>query len=121
MRQAGFTLIELLVVMGIISALVAIAVPQYNSYRQRAFDVRAEMDLRSIALAEEAHFLDIEEYLSCTDDECTALPGIRSLSKGVTVTVSATPSGFVGTSSHPKGSGKVFTWDSSAGGLQEVK
>ncbi len=113
----GFTLIELLVVMGIISALLAVALPKYSSYRATAFDSRAEMDLRSVAMAEEAYFLENEKYLSCSDATCSGLPGIQRLSEGVTLSVTATEIGFRGTSSHPKGSGKVFVWDSAAGGL----
>jgi type IV pilus assembly protein PilA len=113
----GFTLIELLVVMGIISALLAVALPKYSSYRATAFDSRAEMDLRSVAMAEEAYFLENEKYLSCSDASCSGLPGIQRLSEGVTVSVAASETGFRGTSSHPKGSGKVFVWDSAAGGM----
>jgi len=117
--QQGFTLIELLVVMGIVSALVAIALPRYAAYRANAFDARAEVDLRSVAMAEEAYFLSKEEYLSCSGASCSQLPGIQKLSEGVQLTIAATATGFTGTASHPKGSGKVFTWDSGGGGLRE--
>ncbi len=118
-QQGGFTLIELLVVMGIVSALVAIALPRYAAYRANAFDARAEVDLRSVAMAEEAYFLTKEEYMSCSGASCSQLPGIQRLSEGVQLSVQASASGFVGQSSHPKGSGKVFTWDSNSGGLAE--
>lgn len=59
-HQQGFTLIELLVVMGIVSALIAVALPRYSDYRANAFDARAELDLRSVAMAEEAYFLENE-------------------------------------------------------------
>lgn len=117
--QQGFTLIELLVVMGIVSALVAIALPRYAAYRANAFDARAEVDLRSVAMAEEAYFLAKEEYLSCSGASCSQLPGIQKLSDGVQLSITATATGFTGTASHPKGSGKVFTWDSVGGGLRE--
>lgn len=113
----GFTMIELLVVMGILSALIAVALPKYSSYRAHAFDSRAEMDLRSVALAEEAHFLETEAYLSCSGQSCSALPGIQKLSEGVQLTITASETGFIGKSLHPRGSGKTFTWDSSQGGL----
>lgn len=116
--QRGFTLIELLVVMGIVSALVAIALPRYAAYRANAFDARAEVDLRSVAMAEEAYFLAKEEYLSCSGPSCTQLPGIQKLSEGVQLSIQATATSFTGTASHPKGSGKVFTWDSGGGGLR---
>ena len=113
----GFTLIELLVVMGIVSALVAVALPRYAAYRANAFDTRAEIDLRSVAMAEEAYFLTNERYLSCSGSTCTQLPGVQRLSEGVRLAVEASDTSFKGTASHPRGSGKIFTWDSSAGGL----
>ena len=116
-HQQGFTLIELLVVMGIISTLIAIALPRYASYRASAFDSRAEMDLRSVALAEEAYFLENDRYLACSDASCASLPGIKRLSAGVTLSITTTDTGFRGTASHPKGSGRVFEWDSEDGGL----
>jgi type IV pilus assembly protein PilA len=115
--QGGFTLIELLVVMGIISTLIAVALPRYASYRANAFDSRAEMDLRSVAMAEEAYFLENSAYLACSGDTCTRLPGIKRLSEGVALAVTTSQTGFIGTASHPKGSGKTFTWDSDQGGF----
>lgn len=115
--QRGFTLIELLVVMGIISTLIAVALPRYASYRANAFDSRAEMDLRSVAMAEEAYFLENSAYLACSGDTCTKLPGIKRLSDGVALSVTTDQTGFIGTASHPKGSGKTFTWDSDQGGF----
>ncbi len=116
-HSGGFTLIELLVVMGILSALIAVALPRYSDYRAHSFDSRAEIDLRSVAMAEEAYFLGNEEYLSCSNDTCAQLPGIQKLSTGVVLSITASRTGFIGTSSHPKGSGKTFTWDSAAGGM----
>lgn len=113
----GFTLIELLVVMGIVSALIAVALPKYSTYRAHAFDSRAEMDLRSVAMAEEAYFLEEEKYLSCSDSACSQLPGIQRLSEGVKLSVTASDTGFKGTASHPRGSGKQFVWDSASGGM----
>jgi type IV pilus assembly protein PilA len=115
--QRGFSLIELLVVMGIMSTLIAVALPRYASYRATAYDSRAETDLRSVAMAEEAYFLENDKYLACADNSCASLPGIRKLSAGVILSVTTTDTGFVGTSKHPKGTGKVFTWDSEQGGF----
>ena len=115
--QKGFTLIELLVVMSIISALVAVAVPSYESYKAQAFDTRAELDLRSVAMAEEAYFLQKESYLSCSNVSCTELPGIKRISAGVVLNVQTSEGGFIATASHPRGTGRVFTWDSRQGGM----
>jgi type IV pilus assembly protein PilA len=113
----GFTLLELLIVMSIVSTLAAIAIPRYAAYKATAFDTRAELDLRSVAMAEEAYFLQHEEYLACSNESCTQLPGIRRLSGGVTLEVRSVSDGFVATSSHPRGTGRIFTWDSNQGGL----
>lgn len=115
--EVGFTLLELLIVLAIISALTAIATPQYTEYKQRAFDFRALSDLRSVALAEEAYFMESERYLSCENEGCTALPGIAKLSAGVDLRVEATEDGFTGTASHPRGTGKAYAWDNVSGGL----
>ena len=118
-NQHGFTLIELLVTMTIISVLMTIAIPQYQEYRKRGFDMRAESDLRNVAIAEEAYFLDWERYLSCGGATCSGLPGIQRLSPGVTLQITATATGFTGTAAHPNGTGSVFAWDTSRGGMQE--
>ena len=115
----AFTLIELLVTLAIVAILSAIAVPQYASYKRRAYDVRAQTDLRNVATAEEAYFLDSEHYLSCQDAGCSELPGIRRLSKGVELSVAAEPASFIATATHPLGSGRIYVWDSEQGGMQD--
>lgn len=115
---SGFTLIELLVVMAIISILASISIPQFSAYRKRGFDTRAVSDLRNIATAEEAFFMDAEKYLSCSNQSCTSLPGVPAISKGVEVQIAARDLGFIGTARHPQGTGRTFRWDSERGGLQ---
>jgi len=122
-NEKGFTLIELLVVIAIIGILAAIAIPQFSEYRKRGFDARSKSDLRNVATAEEAYFVDYEKYLACADAAtCSSkLPGVASLSAGVTLamtTSSATATFFTGTSTHPKGTGVTFNWNSANGGLQ---
>ncbi|MCB0338580.1 MAG: prepilin-type N-terminal cleavage/methylation domain-containing protein [Bdellovibrionales bacterium] len=121
-KESGFTLIELLVVVAIIGILAAIAIPQFAEYRARGFDARAKSDLRNVATAEEAYFVDNEQYLSCDDDECASnLPGIGSLSAGVSLSMTATGTGFQGQSQHENGtSGSIFYWDSAEGGLVDA-
>ena len=115
--ESAFTLIELLVVMTIIGILTAIAVPEYQSYRARSFDLRALSDLRNVAIAEEAYFLDSEQYLSCEGLSCSNLPGIVALSQGVSLQITATDTNFTGRASHRQGSGREYLWDSLQGGL----
>ena len=115
----GFTLLELLVAMAIAAILTAFAVPRYQEYRQRAFDLRAQFDLHNVAQAEEVYYMDNEEYLSCTDEGCTALPGVVRLSSGVRLSIVAEEDSFRGSASNLKGSGKVFNYDSAEGGMLE--
>ncbi|NBW39594.1 prepilin-type N-terminal cleavage/methylation domain-containing protein [bacterium] len=116
-RTSGFTLLELMITMTIVAILSAIAVPQFNDYRARGFDLRAMSDLRNVAIAEEVYFLDEEQYLSCSNETCANLPGVSSLSQGVNIEILAGDTGFTGSAFHPKGTGKVFAWDSLQGGL----
>lgn len=117
-NEKGFTLIELLVVIAIIGILAAIAIPQFAEYRARGFDARSRSDLRNVATAEEAYFVDNEVYKSCSNGACASnLPGIADLSNGITLQITATTTGFTGTSTHPKGTGIECDWDSSSGGL----
>ena len=118
MNNRGFTLLELLVTLTIVSIITAIAVPQYREYRQKGFDARASSDLRNVAIAQEAHFLEHEEYLTCSNESCVQLPGIASLSSGVTLNITAHEASFIGQSTHERGSGRTFIWDSDQGGMQ---
>ena len=119
-NQAGFTLIELLVVMAIIGILAAIAIPNFQQYRQRGFDARAKTDVYNLATAQEAYFLANEAYSSCADQGAceAALAGFVG-SDGVVIDATANGAGdaFTATSNHPKGTGATCAWDSAAGGL----
>ena len=121
----GFTFIEFSVVLAILGILAAIAVPQYSSYRERAYNQTAISDLKNIAAAQESFFADHQTYKaieqcakveSGVKCEIQDLPGVTNLSKGVSLTMQVSPSGFVATARHYKAS-KSCTWDSTKGGL----
>ena len=60
--EKGFTLIELLIVVAIIGILAAIAIPQFSSYRAKAFNSAAQSDLKNIKTGMEAFMADNTQY-----------------------------------------------------------
>lgn len=118
-NASGFTLLELLVAVGIIGILASIAIPQFNAYRQRAFDARCKSDLVSAANAQDAYYIDWGVFKSCSDAaNClSTLPDLR-LSDGVMMaTTTVSTQYFVMTATHAQARA-TFTWNSDAGGLQ---
>jgi type IV pilus assembly protein PilA len=57
-NQKGFTLVELLVVIAIIGILAAIAIPQYNQYRNRGYIASCKSDAKNLYTAVQAWIAD---------------------------------------------------------------
>ncbi len=119
-KQKGFTLIELMIVVAIIGILAAIAIPQFSSYRVKAFNSAAQADLRNIMTAEEAAFTDSQTYVNLTltaagpQSSLTSLPGAK-LSKNVKAKVTgAGATDYIAKTKHLNGD-KTYTGKASAG------
>jgi type IV pilus assembly protein PilA len=65
-REEGFTLIELLVVIVIIGILLAIAVPSYLGFKDRANQKAADSDIRAAVPSAEAFYADKGTYSNLT-------------------------------------------------------
>ena len=93
--RRGFTLIELLIVMVVIGILAGIAIPKFNSTRQRAYVSAMQADLRGLAGMQETYFADNHVYTTST----SALGFVGS--EGVVLgTLTVTGTGWSATTTH---------------------
>lgn len=111
--KGGFTLIELLVVCAIVAILVAIAIPQFATYRARGFDTQMKSDVKNVAIAMEAYYSERHVYPPTPADLVNF--GFQN-TQGVTLVINVTtPTTFTVTGSKPGGTQPSFTYDSVTG------
>ena len=85
-EESGFTLIELLTVLVIIGILLAIAVPSYLGFKDRANRGAAQANVRSAVPAIETYFADNGTYAGME-----VAGALKAIDAGVKVTVVGTP------------------------------
>jgi type IV pilus assembly protein PilA len=89
--EGGFTLIELLVVIIIIGILLAVAVPSYLGFRDRANDSAAQANVRAAVPSVEAYYADNGTYAGMD------LAELQDIDPSVKVNVDSSPAPGVST------------------------
>jgi prepilin-type N-terminal cleavage/methylation domain-containing protein len=112
---SAFSLIELLVVVAIVSLLLAIAIPQFISYRTSSVDAQMKSDLKNAATAMESYYGEYKIYPTVVSS-ITAVGFRQTDGMSLSITITS-PTSFTLTASKPSGSQSSFTYDSTTGDI----
>lgn len=80
--KKAFTLIELLIVVAIIAILAAIAVPNFLEAQTRSKVARCKSDIRNLANALEAYYIDNNKYVTETPSQLGVLNESERAARG---------------------------------------
>jgi len=115
-KEKGFTLIELMIVIAIVGIIAAIAIPNFNIYRQKALKQRVVATVKNTATLEEARFASIQsyhEFATVTGPATVTFPDPDSnasvrIAPGMTLSATLQPdSSLKITASHPGFTGTI--------------
>jgi len=119
-NQKGFTLVELLIVIAIIGILAAIAIPQFSTYRAKAFIAVTKSDAKNAYTALQAYISEnpaaTPPSVNATGPATLGTPYNASrVTKDVTIAIAGTAAGMATvTGSHPPLTGSyIFNADGS--------
>ena len=91
--EEGFTLIELLIVVSILGILIAVAIPSYRGFSDRAEMSVAQANVRAVIPAVERFYSDNETYVGLDNTASAPVPGLAHYDPSTTskVTIASTP------------------------------
>ena len=99
-NEKGFTLIELLIVIAIIGILAAIAIPQFNQYKARAYDSDTKSNLHNLYLGCKAYWAEQGSASDCDVTTVTSVEYGYVQSVKVSIDGSGNETAFIATSQH---------------------